>query len=243
MGIAAQIGDHFSGTVKGRLAIDHPFFPVANIQEILIQSGELCFQKRQEFSPEFSGENSDRQEELLSGTPPVSRFCQSAAGYNHMDMGMELEILPPGMQYGGYTGSRSQIFPVCAQFQHNGGRGLKQQVVHGVLLAPENRIQLSRNRENSMEIGNIQQILPLFIDPFLFRKGLAFGTVPVPAGIVRNPCVPTGITGIHMRTQGRSPAGNDVFRRFPLRRTHQMLLSISRQMSGKNILNLNTHCS
>ncbi len=243
MGIAAQIGDHFSGAVKGRLAIDHPFFPVANLQEILLQSGELCFQKRQEFSAEFRGKDSDRQEEIFPGVPPVSLFCQAAAGNNHMDMGMELEILSPGMEHSGDTGSSTKIFPVRAQLQHDGGRGMKQQVVHGALLVAESRIQLSRNSKHNMEIGKIQQILPLLIDPFFFCKSLAFWTMSVPAGIVRNPCVTTGIAGIHMRTQGRSPAGNDVFRRFPLRRTQQMILSIGSQMSGKNILNFNTHCS
>lgn len=45
-------------------------------------------------------------------------------------------------------------------------------------------IQIRRNGEDYMEILDRKQVLSTSLDPSFFFQGLAFGTVPVPAGVI-----------------------------------------------------------
>ena len=51
-----------------------------------------------------------------------------------------------------------------------------------------------------------QQTVAARINPSLLRKGLALGTVPIAAGVVRRLFVPARPAHIDMATEGRSTA-------------------------------------
>ena len=168
--------------------------------------------------------------------------CQTAACYYHMNVRMELKVLSPGMRDGRDSRRCAEIFSVCTQFQYRFGRRLKQQCVHGALLVSKNGIQLGRNGENNMKIRRVKQVFPLLVDPLFFCKSLAFGAVPVPAGVVRNPHMSAVVTGIYVRAQSSCPAIDDVPHSFSLIVIHPMALNISADVLRENILNLNAHC-
>ena len=121
---------------------------------------------------------------MFLGILPFPLFGQTAARYDHVDMRMKVEILSPGMQYGSDSGCCTKIFPVRTQLQYGFGCSLKQQCVQDALVAEKNRIQLSRDSKDNMEIGDIQKMLPLLLDPLFFCNCLAFRAVTIPAGIV-----------------------------------------------------------
>lgn len=53
MGIPAQIRDHLSRIVKGRFAVDHPFFLIAGIKQVLIDCWESCLLEAPKISREI----------------------------------------------------------------------------------------------------------------------------------------------------------------------------------------------
>lgn len=155
---------------------------------------------------------------------------------------MELEVLPPSMQDSRDSGHSTEIFPIRAQLQYRFGGCLEKQSIHSTLLVAKRRIQLSRNGENNMEIRCIKQVFLLLVNPLFFREGLAFGAVPIPAGVVRDPRMAAVVAGIHMCAQGGGSAVNDVSHSLPLGMAHLVALSISADVLRKNILNFNAHC-
>ncbi len=94
-----------------------------------------------------------------------------------------------------------------------------------------------------MEVMRVEQRNPLLIDPNFFGKSLAFGAVPVSARVVRNLCISTMLTHIHMSAQRCGPAVYNGIRRFPLNRTECMIFRVLAKMSGKDVLYFNRHCS
>jgi hypothetical protein len=60
-----------------------------------------------------------------------------------------------------------------------------------------------------MKIFNWQKIFTASLDPFFLRQGLAFGTVPVPAGVIRYLQMAAVIALILMTAQDRGSAELD----------------------------------
>ena len=93
-----------------------------------------------------------------------------------------------------------------------------------------------------MEIGDVQKMLPLFINPLLFRNCLAFRAVAVPAGIVGDFCITTVVTSVYMSAQSGCPAIHNASRGLPLDKAQTMAFHIGSHVGSKNILNFNAHC-
>ena len=178
---------------------------------------------------------------MFLGISPFPLFSQTAARYDHVDMGMKLEILPPGMQYGSDSWCCTKIFPIRTQLQYCFGCSLKQQCIQGALVTEKNRIQLSWNGKDNMEIGDIQKMLPLLLDPLLFCNRLTFRTVTIPAGIVGDPRMTAVVTGVYVCAQNCRPAVNNTLCGFPLNKAQMVALQIWSHMGGENILKLSAH--
>ncbi len=102
-------------------------------------------------------------------------------------------------------------------------------------------VQLRRNRENNMEVMRIEKVFPLSVQPDLLGEGLAFGTVPVSAGIVGDALVPAVVTCVYMSAKDRCPAGHNAPRRLLLVGAHVVLRGISFKVRGEDVLNFNAH--
>ncbi len=109
-------------------------------------------------------------------------------------------------------------------------------------MTEKSRIQFRRDSKNNMEIGNVQKMLPLFINPFFFCNCLAFGAVAVPAGIVGDFCITTVVTSVYVCAQSGCPAIHNVLNGFSLNKVQRMAFHIGSDVGGKDILNFNAHC-
>jgi len=78
-----------------------------------------------------------------------------------------------------------------------------------------------------MEIGHRQQVGFSVLDPSFFGQCLAFGAVPVPAGVVGDADVIASITHIHMAAQSRSATGFDSMHRTEMSEVHLLSVSLS----------------
>ena len=61
---------------------------------------------------------------------------------------------------------------------------MEQQIIHDLLIHNDHRIEFRRDGENYMEVLDGQKVLLSGLNPLFFFQCLAFGTVPVPAGVV-----------------------------------------------------------
>jgi len=60
-----------------------------------------------------------------------------------------------------------------------------------------------------MEILNGQEVLTAGLDPFFFPQGLAFGTMPIPAGVIGYLQMAAVVALVLMATQGSGSAELD----------------------------------
>jgi len=100
-------------------------------------------------------------------------------------MGVIHKVLPPGMQNTDDAYFCSEVFRVAGKFHERFGNRTKKKVVHDLPVHQYQGIQSRRNGENHMEILNGKKIFTAGLDPLFLGQGLAFGTVPIPAGVIR----------------------------------------------------------
>ena len=155
---------------------------------------------------------------------------------NAMDMRMEMEILSPGMQHFNTADLCAKIFLVPGQLRQRFSRTGKQETIQLFLVRQEERIQIGGNREYDMKVLDIQQIKALVFNPAFFQQRLAFGTMPVPAGIIGRPLVSAIRTRIHMTAQSSGSALSDCVKCFFLLGCHRMAAFICIAIFGKYIL-------
>ena len=89
---------------------------------------------------------------------------------------------------------------------HRLRRRLEQQVVEQRLVLIRDVGDLSRQREDDMEVADRQQVGFAPGQPCPRGRTLAFGAVPVAAAVIGDPPVPAVLAGLDMTTQGRGAA-------------------------------------
>jgi hypothetical protein len=118
VGIAAEVGIDMLGAVERFFGVDHPFlaseffeetikgcfflqvFQVPSEPEFVVVKG--FSQGVEELAADDLGEGFDGDEEgVFSGDPVLGGGVESPAGDDEVEMGVELQILIPGMQDGG----------------------------------------------------------------------------------------------------------------------------------------------
>jgi len=98
-----------------------------------------------------------------------------------MDMGMEQQILSPGMQNTSKSGNSSEMLWISRELLDGIGSGRKQKSVQRGGILGDYRMQFSGNGEYNVEVPDIKNVLTPSADPLFFFKCLTFGTVAVSA--------------------------------------------------------------
>jgi len=130
----------------------------------------------------------------------------------------------------------AKIFLVPGQLCQRFSCAGKQETIQLFLVRQEERIQIGGNREYHMKVLDIQQIKALVFNPAFFQQRLAFGAMPVPAGIVGRPLVSAIRTLIHMTAQSSGSALPYCMKCFPLLDCHRMVAFICIAVLGEYIL-------
>ncbi len=94
-----------------------------------------------------------------------------------------------------------------------------------------------------MEVMRVEQRNALLIDPNFFGKTLAFGAVPVSAGVIGDTLVPAVVTCVYMSAKRRCPTVHNVLSRLLLDGPHVVLRGIIFKVRGEDVLYFNGHCS
>src|SRR5580658_2198199 len=129
------------------------------------------------------------------------------AGWDHaMDMGMNPEILSPGMQDAEESDLGAEMFGIGSDLQQSRGAGAEQKVIDDLLVLQRQPREFVRDRKNNMHVLHGQQFFAAFGNPLVASIGLALGTMPGAARVERGGLKAALATAIQVATECRRAA-------------------------------------
>jgi hypothetical protein len=203
MGVTSQVINYLVGTCERLFGIYHPigFIELPDQHFIYIEGFLQTFH---ELTPEYAGKAFYVKQKYL----PVGRYrylrptiliIHSAPWNNAVYMGMQREVLPPGME-NGYNACFSMVMGK-GELQHCVPGARKKKVVHLNGMMHEQPVELIGQSKNYMKIGNRQKIPFAVFNPCFALGVLAFGAMTVTTGVVTDAKVPALIATVNMATQ------------------------------------------
>lgn len=179
--IARQISEGpFPAT--DRLAMDHPILPPDFAGDVRKTVG--AFEGVAEPGSEENGQCLDWKQEAPVPAIAPDLTIPGAGGDEEMDVGMVGEVASPGVQDAHHTNAAAEKLRVLSQLLRSGGRGAKEQVVDGFLLAARQGTEGGREGESEQKVGHRQQHILLSGQPLLRLVLLALRAMTVAAGMV-----------------------------------------------------------
>jgi len=184
MGIAAEIVNGVAEAVEGFLnegepvlfaegvAESIPVIGITEMQDIAGKgqpaSGKKLLKGREEDAAELFTEDPDGEEEMFTAANKLPVRRKAGAGNDAVDVGMEIQLLSPGVKDLDDTGNGAEIFPVGRKLQEGSGDTFVEEGIEELLVLIKDRIKLGRKSDNDMKIGSVNNFsLPLINPEFL----------------------------------------------------------------------------
>src|SRR5579871_5826205 len=101
-----------------------------------------------------------------------------------MDMGMESELLTPGMQHAEEANFCAEMSRIAGDFEKSFRAGAEQQIVDDFLVLQGQCCELSRKYEDYMDIARRKKFSLPCGDPAFASRRLTLRTVAVAAGVI-----------------------------------------------------------
>ena len=141
---------------------------------------------------------------------------EAAARHHAMDVRMQLQVLPPGMQYRQHADLGAQVLRVRGHLDQGLRGGPHQQAVDFTRVGQGDRVQRPREREDDVEVRDVEQVGRLRLHPPRRRGAVTLRAVAVAAGVVADLLIPALRAAQDMPAQGRRAAGRQVVQGPPL---------------------------
>src|ERR1700687_2264200 len=103
-----------------------------------------------------------------------------------MDMGMEPELLIPGMQHGEEADFRAEVFRIASDFEKCFRTGTEQQIVDDFLVLQSQCCELRRKCEDHMDVARGEKFPATRFDPTFSGSRLTLWAVSIAAAVVGN---------------------------------------------------------
>src|SRR5882724_3898393 len=103
-----------------------------------------------------------------------------------MDMGMEPELLIPGVQHGEEAEFRAEVLRIASDFEKCFCTGAEQQIVDDFLVLQSQWCELRRKCEDHMDVARQEKFSLTCCNPPFSGSGLTLRAVPVATGVVRD---------------------------------------------------------
>ena len=150
-----------------------------------------------------------REEGVLGVNPPLVVCGESACRDHAVHMGMQEQVLTPGVQDANETNLSSQSFGVSRYFEHGGRAGAEKQIIQNPGVAQTERVQLLWQGEHDVEVRNVEEFFLSCGEPALASLRLTLRAVPVPAGIMGDGLMTAFGALIDVPSQRRRAAAGD----------------------------------
>ena len=99
---------------------------------------------------------------------------------------MMLQFLIPTMEHAEEADFGAEMAGITGDFEQRFGTGPEQEIVDDLLVLQGQRGEPPRKGEDDMDVGGRQEFATARLQPTVASGGLTLGTVPIPAGIVRD---------------------------------------------------------
>src|SRR5450756_2243063 len=138
------------------------------------------FQKE---TAEESAEDLDGQQEFTAACDPsVMVRGQTAGGDDAMQVGMEVKVLPPGVEHVEEPGFHSQTLGAAGNGEQGIGDSAEENVVDDLLVVEGDGGDGRGEREEHVKVCGGQQLCGALLEPLGTCSALALGAMAVPAG-------------------------------------------------------------
>ena len=226
MGVAAEILQDVARSAKGGLGVDYPFLVLEGFQvagqggwvgercevteELEFSLGMSFGESLQKEVAEACAEDLDGQQEFTAARDPaVMVRGQAATGNDAVQVGMEVQVLPPTMEHGEEPGFHPQALGVAGNGEQGLGDSAEEHVVDDLLVIEGDGGDLFGQSEDHVEVFGGQQLGGPLLDPLGAGGALAFGAVAVPTGAKPDVHVLALVAPFDHTTQQRRTAGFD----------------------------------
>src|SRR5271165_1866578 len=101
----------------------------------------------------------DGQEEPTRRVYPSGTIeGQTSGGNDVVYVGVNLEVLSPGMEHAEESDVGSQVLWIASQFKERSGTGAEEQIVEQPFVLEDQRAEFVRQREDDVEVRHGQQL-------------------------------------------------------------------------------------
>ena len=174
MGVAAQILQHVFGAAEGAFGVDHPIlaeqqsppcsesFRLGKWSEVSMEVQlailKSLFEAVGELAAKDSRQHHEGKKESVLGFYPVGVIgTQPTGGNDAMHMGMQGELLTPGMQHAEETDFRTEVSGIASHFEKSFRTDTKQQAIDEFLVLQRQGCQLRRKREDHVNVARREE--------------------------------------------------------------------------------------
>ena len=223
MSVARQIFEDLGGAAKRRFGIDHPITglevtkqaaPVPAVgqgSELPVKAEGTTVTGRsqvgEELPPKEPTQDPHRQQEALATWHPATAIERNpSARYHAVDVGMVVEILPPGVQHREEANVGPKVSGIPSDRTQRLGGGPKKNAVEHPLVLQGERAERVWQREDHVEVRHFEQVRGSRVQPLRARRRLALGAMAIAARVVGDGLVATGLTSLLVSPEGGGAA-------------------------------------
>jgi hypothetical protein len=154
--------------------------------------GELAvmkdtFERFVELAAKDSAEHRDGEKEVVAWLDPTRAIGRKPTGRHHaMHMWVKFEFLTPGVQHAEETDFCTEMLGIAGDFQKGFRTGAKQEIVDDLLVLQDQWDQMTRKREDNMDVLRWKKFPATLFQPTFASTRLTLRAMPISTGIVRD---------------------------------------------------------
>ncbi len=185
VGVPAEVLEHLFGATHRGFCVGHPSGFVQFAQQgferavlgkrrcaaVIFQSSGLphLLEGGQKLAPEQSGHYPDGNKKAFFGGLPGSVWQHAAARHDTVDMGVEVQLLSPGVEDCEHSRPGAEPLGLPGQLVEGFPGTAHEQVVEGHIVAQEQGVERMWDGEHDMEIGRVEQFAHALLHPLDLR--------------------------------------------------------------------------
>ena len=151
--------------------------------ELAIIKGAL--ERLVELSAKDATEHLDGKKEIVAWFDPARVIGRQSTGRHHaMYMWMELEFLSPAVQHTEEADFCTEMLGIAGHFEKGFRTGAKQEIVEDLLVLQDQGGQMTRKREDHMDVARWEKLLATCCEPAIASSCLTLRAVPISARVV-----------------------------------------------------------
>jgi len=151
--------------------------------ELAVMKGAL--ERFVELAAKDSAEHLDGKKEVVAWSDPARVIGRQPTGRHHaMYMRMKFEFLSPTVQHAEEADFCTEMLGIARDFQKGFRTGAKQEVVEDLLVLQDQRGQMTRKREDHMDVTRREKLLLTRCEPAIASSCLTLRAVPISARVV-----------------------------------------------------------